>query len=76
MGRMAGIHPERMIRALGRLGWIIVRSSGAHHALARPGRPGVITISVHKGSTLKEPTAKGILKQAGLSEEEFFAVYR
>ncbi len=76
MGRMAGIHADRMIRALQRLGWQVRRSRGSHFALARPDRPGVITVPVKKGTTLKENTAKGILKQAGLSEEEFLAVYR
>jgi predicted RNA binding protein YcfA (HicA-like mRNA interferase family) len=76
MGRMAGIHAERMIRALERLGWHVVRSRGSHHALALPGRPGVITIPVHKGRTLVERTARQILRQAGIGEDDFFAVYR
>jgi predicted RNA binding protein YcfA (HicA-like mRNA interferase family) len=36
----------------------------------------VITVPVKKGATLKENTAKGILKQAGISEEEFLQAYR
>lgn len=73
---MAGIHAERMVRALERLGWRVIRSRGSHHALAREGRPGVITVPVHKGRTLVEKTARTILKQAGITEEEFFGVYR
>jgi len=76
MGRMSGIHAERMIRALERLGWAVVRSAGSHHALAKPGRPGVITVPVHKGQTMKTPTARQILKQAGVTEAEFFEAYR
>lgn len=76
MGRMAGIHGDRMIRALERLGWQVVRSRGSHHALARPGRSGVIVIPVHKGRTLVEPLARKILKQAGISENEFLQAYR
>jgi hypothetical protein len=30
---------------------------------------------MHRGRTLKEGTARAILKQAGVSEEEFFDVY-
>jgi predicted RNA binding protein YcfA (HicA-like mRNA interferase family) len=73
---MSGIHADRMIRALERLGWQVVRSRGSHHVLARSGRPGLIVIPVHKGRTLPEPTARGILKQAGISDEAFLAVYR
>jgi hypothetical protein len=31
---------------------------------------------VKKGATLKEGTARAILRQAGVSEDEFFNVYR
>jgi predicted RNA binding protein YcfA (HicA-like mRNA interferase family) len=64
-----------MIRALERLGWIVIRSKGSHRALARPGHPGIITVPVKKGRTLRTNTARAILSQAGISEEEFFAVY-
>jgi predicted RNA binding protein YcfA (HicA-like mRNA interferase family) len=76
MGKMSGIHADRMVRAFERLGWFVDRSSGSHHALARPGRSGVITVPVKKGRTLPEGLARKILKQAGLSEDEFFAAYR
>jgi hypothetical protein len=38
-------------------------------------RPRAVTIPVKKGATLKEGTARSILKQAGVSEDEFFDVY-
>lgn len=77
MGRMAGIHADRMVRALERLGWMVVRSKGSHHALARiGGGGGVIIVPVKKGRTLGEGLARKILKQAGVSEDEFFAAYR
>ena len=75
MGRMASIVALRMIKALVRLGWSVGRASGtSHHVLTRTGhRP--ITIPVKKGRTLKEGTARAILRQAGVSEDEFFEVY-
>lgn len=76
MGRMAGIHADRMIRALERLGWRVVRSKGSHFALSRPDRAGVITVPVKKGATLKASTARSVLRQAGLTEEAFFDAYR
>jgi predicted RNA binding protein YcfA (HicA-like mRNA interferase family) len=76
MGRMAGIHADRMIRALERLGWRVARSRGSHHSLVKPGRPRPLIVPVKKGRTLPEGTARGILKEAGVTEEEFFAVYR
>jgi predicted RNA binding protein YcfA (HicA-like mRNA interferase family) len=34
-----------------------------------------VTIPVHRGKTLKEGTTRGILKAAGVSEEDLFEVY-
>jgi predicted RNA binding protein YcfA (HicA-like mRNA interferase family) len=74
VGRLASIQALRMIKALARLGWTVVRVSGSHHILAKPGRLPV-TVPVKKGATLKEGTARSILKQAGVGEDEFFEVY-
>ena len=65
----------RIIKALVRFGWSVDRASGtSHHVLTGTGhRP--ITIPVKKGRTLKEGTARAILRQAGVSEDEFFEVY-
>jgi len=72
---MASIVALRMIKALVRLGWSKNRASGtSHHMLTKEGyRP--ITVPVKKGRTLKEGTARAILRQAGVLEEEFFDVY-
>lgn len=74
MGRMAQIMGERMVRALSRLGWQLARQSGSHAVLTRAGA-NPLTVPLHRGKTLKEGTARGILKQAGLSEDAFFDVY-
>jgi len=74
MGRMAQIAAARLLRALGRLGWTVDRQSGSHVVLVKPGRLPV-TVPMHRGKTLKEGTARAILKQAGVSEQDFFAVY-
>jgi predicted RNA binding protein YcfA (HicA-like mRNA interferase family) len=74
LGRLANIIALRMIRALVRLGWTLDRTSGSHHVLVKDGhRP--LTIPVHQGRALKEPLARAILKQAGVSEDEFFDAY-
>ena len=71
MGRMAQIAAVRMIRALLRLGWVRARQKGSHVALTKDGR----TLIVPEHRVLKEGTARAILKQAGVSEDEFFAEY-
>lgn len=74
MGRLANVIALRMIRALVRLGWTLDRTSGSHHVLVREGRR-PITVPVHRGRPLKETLARAILKQADLSEDEFFDEY-
>jgi predicted RNA binding protein YcfA (HicA-like mRNA interferase family) len=74
MGRMAAIQALRMIKALVRLGWTVARSSGSHHVLVKPGCPRIV-VPVHRGKPLKEGTARGILKDVGVSEDEFFELY-
>lgn len=63
-----------MIRALVRLGWTVVRASGSHHVLVKPGFPRIV-VPVHRGKPLKEGLARGILRDAGLAEDEFFEAY-
>jgi predicted RNA binding protein YcfA (HicA-like mRNA interferase family) len=74
MGRMASLQALRLIRTLVRLGWTVDRIAGSHHVLTKPGR-GHVTVPVKKGATLKEGTARSILRQAGIGEDEFFEVY-
>jgi predicted RNA binding protein YcfA (HicA-like mRNA interferase family) len=74
MGRMAQIVAVRLVRAFVRLGWTVDRRTGSHAVLTRAGRTPV-TVPMHKGRTLKEGTARAILKQAGVTEHELFAVY-
>jgi predicted RNA binding protein YcfA (HicA-like mRNA interferase family) len=52
----------------------VKRQSGSHVVLARSGQMPV-TVPVHKGKTMKEGTARGILKAAGVSEDALFDVY-
>ncbi len=74
MGRMAGIQALRMVKTLVRFGWTVARVAGSHHILTRAGHPSV-TIPVKKGATLKEGTARSILRLAGIGEDEFFQEY-
>lgn len=71
---MASIQALRLIKALARLGWTLDRVAGSHHILTKPGRSAV-TVPVKKGATLKEGTARSILRQAGIGEDEFFDAY-
>ena len=59
------------IRALGKVGYRIVRTEGSHVRLNCPGRPPV-TVPLHR--ELDRGTLRSILRQAQLGPEEFIAL--
>jgi predicted RNA binding protein YcfA (HicA-like mRNA interferase family) len=58
-------------RALERAGFVLVRTSGSHMHYRHPERSGLVTIPAHAGETLFPAILKSILRQAGISEDEF-----
>jgi len=71
---MSSIDARRMLKALARLGWTVVRIKGSHHFVAKPGSPSAV-VPAHPGRTMKEGTARSILAQLGISEDAFFEQY-
>jgi predicted RNA binding protein YcfA (HicA-like mRNA interferase family) len=72
MTRLPAVTAGEVVRARERAGFVVVRSSGSHHRLVHPHEPTrATTVSVHAGKTLKRGTLRNIIKQAGLTVEEF-----
>jgi predicted RNA binding protein YcfA (HicA-like mRNA interferase family) len=66
---------QGVVRALEKAGFVVVRTSGSHRRLEHSSDPtGVATVPVHAGKTLKRGTLHGIIKQAGLTADEFVAL--
>ncbi|MBA7619793.1 hypothetical protein ES703_27134 [subsurface metagenome] len=61
-------------KALKQDGWYEVRQSGDHHHYAHPTKLGLVTIP--ERATLAMPLLKSILKQAGLSNEQFIKLLK
>lgn len=59
------------VAALSKLGYVKVSQVGSHIRLKCPGR-GPVTVPSHK--EINRDTLRSILRQAGLSEEEFRAL--
>ena len=74
MSRLPRITGREALGALKRAGFVEVRIEGSHHHLHRAGGSGVVTIAVHAGKVLKPGTLRSILRQAGLTVEEFTAL--
>ena len=63
---------RRVIRALQRAGFVVDRIAGSHHLLVHHGNPSrLVTVPVHGTHDLKPGTLRSIIRQAGLTVEEF-----
>ena len=65
---------REVVRALGRLGWVVVVQKGSHAQLKRPDGGGRVTVPLHAGETLGPGLLRSILNQAGITADELRAV--
>ncbi len=66
--RLPVLSGEQLVRALGKLGWEVVRQRGSHVRLKHPERQTPLTVPLHR--ELKRGTLGGILADAGLDADE------
>jgi predicted RNA binding protein YcfA (HicA-like mRNA interferase family) len=70
--KLAGLNGRRIVKALQRAGFEVIRVSGSHHVLRRPGAPGSkVIIPVHGANDIPPGTVRSIVKQADLTIDEF-----
>ncbi len=74
MTRLGGYSGAEVIRALRNAGWTVVRRKGSHAAMEKSGCEATLSIPVHKGKDVKRGTLRDIIKDAGLSVEEFISL--
>lgn len=67
---MKPISGKRMCRILKKNGWGLTRIRSSHHAFEKPGNPNVVIVPVHGNKDLKAGTQHGIMKDAGLTEDD------
>jgi predicted RNA binding protein YcfA (HicA-like mRNA interferase family) len=70
--RLPAASGPRVIRALARTGFVLDRIVGSHHVLKYPGDPTrTVVVPCHSNRDLKPGTLRRIIRQAGLTLEEF-----
>ncbi len=70
--RLPVLKPKQVIAALQRAGFYIHHQKGSHARLLHPTRPELhVTVPIHSKDLPPSLLKHRILKQAGLSEEEF-----
>jgi predicted RNA binding protein YcfA (HicA-like mRNA interferase family) len=68
--RLPQVKPKQLIRALERMGFILRRQTGSHAIFRHPETKNIVVIPIHPRD-IKRGLLYGILKQAGISEQDF-----
>ena len=69
--RLPALTPQKVLHALLRAGFFIHRISGSHYILKHPDKPNIrVTIACHT-KDLKRRTLDEIMRQAGMTVEQF-----
>ena len=68
---LPAVKPRKVIQALKRAGFVVHHTTGSHYILKHPANATLrVTVAYHNRD-LKRRTLDSIIKQAGLSPEEF-----
>jgi len=70
--KLASLKPREVVRALEKAGFFIHETSGSHVHLKHYHKPGRVTVPYHERFDLPKHIVKSILRQAGLTNQEFF----
>ena len=71
MRRLPALKAREVIRALEKAGWSVDHVTGSHYILRHPDKSGRIPVPYHGSRDIKIGILQSILKQSGLSIEEF-----
>jgi predicted RNA binding protein YcfA (HicA-like mRNA interferase family) len=71
--RLPTVEAKDVVRALERAGFVFQRQKGSHATYRHPGVGRTTVVPLHSGD-VKRPLLKLILRQAGLTEEEFIGL--
>jgi predicted RNA binding protein YcfA (HicA-like mRNA interferase family) len=74
MPKLPALTARQVIRALKRAWFSEDRQRGSHLILIHTGANARTVVPVHSGRTIKEPLPRAIIRDAGLSTEEFLTL--
>jgi predicted RNA binding protein YcfA (HicA-like mRNA interferase family) len=69
--RLPSLTPRQAIAALKRAGFTHYRTKGSHYQLVHPADPAILVVVPYHGKALKRPVLRAIIKQAGLTLDQF-----
>ncbi|OFW33903.1 MAG: hypothetical protein A3J28_18565 [Acidobacteria bacterium RIFCSPLOWO2_12_FULL_60_22] len=72
--RLPSVKPRPVLKALERAGFFVHHITGSHYILKHPEKPTLRVTLPYHSKDLKRGTLQAMLKQAGLTAEEFNAL--
>jgi len=61
---------RELLRALERLGWVVVARQGSHAQLRHPSRAARVTVPLHSGEVIGPALLRSILSQGAIGVDE------
>jgi predicted RNA binding protein YcfA (HicA-like mRNA interferase family) len=71
MTKLPAITGNAVVKALGKNGWVVKSQKGSHVKLTKAGVNYFLIVPIHKKTTIPKGTLSNIIRDAGLSIEEF-----
>jgi predicted RNA binding protein YcfA (HicA-like mRNA interferase family) len=71
MSELPTVTGPQAIGAFAKFQFSVVRVKGSHHQLKRPGHPFVLTVPVHGNQPIKRGTLRALIRDAGITVEQF-----
>lgn len=75
MPRVPLLKGTDLIKILKKKGFILNRVRGSHHILVNPGTKTTLSVPVHKGRVLGKGITVAIIKDAGMTLEDFIKMF-
>ena len=71
MTKLPVVTGDKVVKAFSKAGWVVARQKGSHVIMVKEGSPVILTVPVHKNKPVKRGTLRDLIKDAGMSVEEF-----
>jgi len=75
MPRLPRAKAERHLKAFKKAGWQVARVTGSHYILTKEGVDFHLCLPYHRGRLVKTGLLKGLIRDAGLTNEEYVALF-
>jgi predicted RNA binding protein YcfA (HicA-like mRNA interferase family) len=69
MAELPSTNWQDAVKAFEKAGWQHDRTKGSHYIMTRPGQPGLLSVPMHR--PIKKGTLRKLIREAGLTVEEF-----